>query len=130
MATCNVRATNPARSCRSSQDIVNEAIHAFFINTKCGQLEFCSLNSQPKLKATLALAVGAAYLNFNLTWYKTHETPLICTGSLNFTKSKCIKWFNDKKASTAKMKSHSVLAHLNGICVLIPLFLVKDNNKR
>jgi hypothetical protein len=67
MATCNVRATNPGRSCRSSQDIVNEAIHAFFIKTTCGQLEFCSLNSQPKLKAILALAVGAAYLNFNLT---------------------------------------------------------------
>jgi hypothetical protein len=67
MATCNVRATNPGRSCRSSQDIVNEAIHAFFTNTTCGRLEFCSLNSQPKLKATLALAVGAAYLKFNLT---------------------------------------------------------------
>lgn len=67
MATCNVRATNPSRSCRLSQDIVNEAIHAFFTNTTCGQLEFCSLNSQPTLKATLALAVGAAFLNFNLT---------------------------------------------------------------
>jgi len=67
MATCNVKATNPGRSCRSSQDIVNEAIHAFFTNTTCGQLELCSLNSQPKLKATLALAVGAVYLNFNLT---------------------------------------------------------------
>jgi len=67
MATCNVRATNPGRSCRSSQDIVNEAIHSFFTNTKCGQLEFCSINSNPKLKASVALAVGTVYLNFHLT---------------------------------------------------------------
>ena len=85
MATCNVRATNPARSCQSSQNIVNEAIHAFFTKTTCGQLEFCSFNSQPKLQATLALAVGVAYLNFKLSWYKIHKNSLICTGSSNFT---------------------------------------------
>ncbi|XP_021922450.1 uncharacterized protein LOC110831124 isoform X2 [Zootermopsis nevadensis] len=67
MATCNSRATNPGRSCRSSQDIINEAIHAFFTQTKCGQLEICSFNSHSKLTAPVALAVGTLYMNFQLT---------------------------------------------------------------
>nr|AGM32775.1 hypothetical protein [Coptotermes formosanus] len=67
MATCNVRATNPGRSCRLSQDIVNEVIHAFFTKTTCRQSESCSSNSHPKLKATLTLTVAAVYLNYRLT---------------------------------------------------------------
>ncbi|XP_023721094.1 uncharacterized protein LOC111871920 isoform X3 [Cryptotermes secundus] len=67
MATCNAKATNPGQSCHSSQDIINEAIHAFFTRTKCGQLEFCSFSSHPKLKASIALAVGTMYLKLHLT---------------------------------------------------------------
>ncbi|XP_069694277.1 uncharacterized protein [Periplaneta americana] len=71
MATCNVRATNRGRSCWIAENIVNEATHAFFTHTKCGQLELCNSTSSTirtsAWQTSFTLLPAAVYLYRQLT---------------------------------------------------------------